>query len=81
MMVFSNASPTVVPARYTDSPLVAGFSADPVANEIAGSVAVVAEAMGRGRVIGFTDDPQFRGFWYGTNKLMSNALFMAEAIN
>lgn len=81
MMAFSKASPTVVAARYTDSPLVAGFSADAVANEIAGSVAVMAQPLGRGRVIGFTDDPQFRGFWYGTNKLMSNALFMAEAIN
>lgn len=81
MMAFSKASPTVVAARYTDSPLVAGFSADAVANEIAGSVAIMAKPLGRGRVIGFTDDPQFRGFWYGTNKLMSNALFMAEAIN
>lgn len=81
MMVFSKASPTIIPARYTQAPLVAGFSADVLANEIGGSVAVMAQPVGRGRVIGFTDDPQFRGFWYGTNKLMSNALFMAQAIH
>lgn len=81
MIVASNESPFVIPARYVDSPLVAGFSASELASEIGGSVAVIAQPMGRGRVIGFTDDPQFRGFWYGTSKLMSNALFMSEAID
>ncbi|OFI33575.1 peptidase M14 [Alteromonas lipolytica] len=81
MMASSSASPLVVPGRYSESPLVAGFSADVLAEEIAGSVATMAQPMGKGRVIGFIDDPQFRGFWYGTNKLMSNALFMANAIN
>ncbi|MDC8829310.1 M14 family metallopeptidase [Alteromonas gilva] len=81
MMVTSNESPFEIPARYVESPLVAGYSASVLASEIGGSVAVIAEPMGRGRVIGFTDDPQFRGFWYGTSKLMSNALFMSEAID
>lgn len=80
MMAFSKASALVVPARYTESPLIAGFSADVVVGEMAGSVAAMAQPLGKGRVIGFTDDPQFRGFWYGTNKLMSNALFMSGVI-
>lgn len=80
MIVSSSQSPFNVPARYTKSPLVAGYSADVLADEIAGSVAVIAQTMGKGRVIGFTDNPQFRGYWYGTSKLMSNALMLSEAI-
>lgn len=79
-VVSSSQSPFNVPARYTRSPLVAGYSADVLAEKIAGSAAVVAQPMGRGRVIGFTDNPQFRGYWYGTSKLMSNALLLSEAI-
>ena len=79
-VISSSQSPFNVPARYTRSPLVAGYSADVLAEKIAGSAAVVAQPMGRGRVIGFTDNPQFRGYWYGTSKLMSNALLLSEAI-
>lgn len=80
MIVNSRQPSVVVPARYTKEPLVAGYSADVLAREISESVAVIAQPMGSGQVIGFTDDPQFRGFWYGTNKLMSNAIFFADVI-
>jgi hypothetical protein len=26
------------------------------------------------------DDPNFRGFWYGTNKLFLNALFFGSVV-
>lgn len=81
MIVNSNQPSVVVPGRYAKEPLVAGYSADILAKEIGESVAVIAQPMGKGRVIGFTDNPQFRGFWYGTNKLMSNAIFMADIID
>jgi hypothetical protein len=32
-------------------------------------------AMGRGRVIGFTEDLAFRAYWFGTNKMLLNAIF------
>lgn len=81
MIVSSSQSPFAVPARYAKKPLLAGFSADIVAEEIEGSVAVIAQSNGKGRVIGFTDNTQFRGYWYGTHKLLSNALFLSAAIN
>jgi hypothetical protein len=34
-----------------------------------------------GRVVLFADEPNFRGAWYGTNKLFLNALFYGSLIN
>ena len=39
------------------------------------SSAFKSSALGNGKVIGFTDNTNFRAFWYGTNKLLMNALF------
>jgi hypothetical protein len=32
----------------------------------------------KGKVTIFTDNSNFRAFWYGTNKLMMNAIFFAK---
>jgi hypothetical protein len=37
--------------------------------------------MGQGRVIGFTENLCFRAFWFGTNKLFTNAIFYGPVIN
>ena len=34
--------------------------------------------MGKGLVILFTDNTNFRAFWYGTNKLLMNAIFFGD---
>ncbi|MFQ3351286.1 MAG: hypothetical protein ACI914_000528, partial [Candidatus Marivariicella framensis] len=33
---------------------------------------------GKGKIIMFTDNTQFRAFWYGTNRLLANAIFNAS---
>ena len=35
----------------------------------------------QGRVISFIDNPNFRGFWYGTNRLFMNAVFFGPTIS
>ncbi len=32
----------------------------------------------KGKVIYFTDNTNFRAFWYGTNKLLMNAIFFGN---
>ena len=72
--------PFAAPLRYIDQPLRSGFaSADNVA-KIAGTPAVRAERMGSGAVIAIVDNPNFRGVWYGTNKLYANAIYFGSAI-
>jgi hypothetical protein len=37
--------------------------------------------MGRGRIIGFTENLAFRAFWFGTNKIIANAIFYGPLIH
>jgi len=37
--------------------------------------------MGNGRIVSLVDNPNFRAFWYGTNKLMMNAIFFGRIVN
>ena len=41
---------------------------------------VIALNVGAGRVIAMSENPNFRAFWYGTNKLFLNALFFGNLI-
>ena len=35
---------------------------------------------GKGQVISFVDNPNFRGYWYGTEKVFMNAIFYGRFI-
>jgi len=67
-------------AKYTDSPLIAGYADKTNVAKIADASGLVAHKYGKGVVIGMTDNPNFRSIMYGTNKLMFNALFLGKAI-
>lgn len=73
--------PFVTAAQYNRDPLMAGYTSDELQKLIGGSAAVVAHTVGSGRVIAFSDNPNFRGYWYGTSRLLSNAIFMSAFIN
>ena len=66
------------PIKYTDSPLMSGYISDINLEALKNTVPFQHNNYGRGDVIGFTDNTQFRAFWYGTNKLLMNAIFFAE---
>ncbi|EAS20120.1 putative peptidase [Flavobacteria bacterium BBFL7] len=66
------------PIRYTDNPLMSGYISDLNLEALKNTVPFQHNNYGRGDVIGFTDNTQFRAFWYGTNKLLMNAIFFAE---
>ena len=73
--------PFVTVAGYVKSPLMAGYTADELQKLIGGSAAIVSHNFGKGKVIGFATNVNFRGVWYGTSRLMSNAIFMADFID
>ncbi|MFO7842734.1 MAG: M14 family zinc carboxypeptidase [Bacteroidales bacterium] len=58
-----------------DDILLSGYTNDRNLEYLANSAYVVTWPVGRGKVIAFADDPNFRGIWYGTNKLFLNAIF------
>ncbi|MFO8147783.1 MAG: M14 family metallopeptidase [Bacteroidota bacterium] len=66
------------PIQYTANPLISGYISDPNLKLIANTVPFKKVGMGRGNVILFTDNTNFRAFWYGTNKLLMNAIFFGD---
>ena len=48
---------------------------------IPGSASLIVSEIDDGRVILFADNPNFRGTWYGTNKLFLNAIFLGDNIS
>ncbi len=68
-------------AQYNSSPLIGGYIHKTDMKRVANSAAILFSAEGQGRVLLFSDNPNFRGTWYGTNKLFLNALFFGPLIS
>ncbi|MCB7480992.1 M14 family zinc carboxypeptidase [Christiangramia sediminis] len=66
------------PIQYTEKPLLSGYISKPNLDSIARTVPFKHESLGRGEVMLFTDNTNFRAFWYGTNKLLMNAIFFGD---
>jgi hypothetical protein len=69
------------PGRYSETPLVAGYLAAPVSQKLAGTPALAADRIGAGLVVRIADDPLFRGYWAGAEKILANALFFGQLIS
>jgi hypothetical protein len=66
------------PIQYTDNPLLSGYISKENEKVIKNTVPFKVQRLGRGRVVVFTDNTNFRAFWYGTNKLLMNAIFFGD---
>lgn len=74
-----NAYATV--AKYSDDPHIDGFVTKKNMEEnLKPSASLIVSKLGGGRVVLFADNPNFRGSWYGTNRLFLNALFLGDKI-
>lgn len=74
-------NPYANPMVYTSSPLASGYVHPSNLNQLKDTGAIRVSSVGRGRVIGMADNPNFRAFWFGTNKLFMNAIFFGQTIN
>ncbi len=88
LLVYRNSNIFMNPAEnpystvavYTDNPLVSGYISKENLDKLPGTASVLIHKLGAGRVISFVDNPNFRGTWWGTNKLFFNALFFGPLI-
>lgn len=86
--VYRNSTTILAPAKnpystvaqYTNEPWLSGYVSKANLNKIKNSAALLVSDQGQGRVILFSDNPNFRGTWYGTNRLFFNALFFGLVI-
>ncbi len=69
------------PLVYTATPLMSGYISKQNLAKVKESSIAGISALGRGRVIGFTENLAFRAFWVGTNKLLMNAIFFGSLID
>ena len=67
-------------ALFTDRPRLAGYASPDNVRAIAGSAAVIAGRVGAGTLVRMSDDPTFRAFWLGTDRLLMNALFFGPVV-
>lgn len=73
-------SPFGTVVQYTDNPLISGYASAESIDKVAGAASVLAERRGQGAVVLLSDNPNFRAWWFGTNKLFLNGLFFSKAI-
>ena len=66
--------------RYTDDSLIDGFLSENNKSKIKESVSLVVSKVGKGIAVMFADNPNFRGAWYGTNRLFLNAILLGDKI-
>lgn len=67
-------------AQYTDEPHIDGYISTENIEIMKQSASIIVSKRGKGRVVLFADNPNFRGAWYGTNKLFMNAVFFGHLI-
>lgn len=75
------SNPFAIPVSYLEDPLASGYISDENLEALRGSASVVISSYGNGRTIAMADNPNFRAFWFGTNKLFLNALFFGDIIS
>ncbi|CAM1368135.1 Zinc carboxypeptidase [Tenacibaculum soleae] len=66
------------PIQYTNKPLLSGYISKENLKALKNTVPFKVNRLGAGRVIVFTDNTNFRAFWFGTNKLLMNAIFFGK---
>ena len=74
-------NPYATPLINGDAPLRAGYINQKNQKDLANTAGIVVSGHGRGKVISMADDPAFRAFWFGTNKLLANAVFFGRIID
>ncbi|WP_422348569.1 M14 family zinc carboxypeptidase [Flagellimonas sp.] len=68
-------------AKYAKNPHIDGFiTKKNMEDFLKPSASLIVSKVGSGRVVLFADNPNFRGSWYGTNRLFLNALFLGDKI-
>ncbi|MCY7327146.1 MAG: M14 family metallopeptidase [Saprospiraceae bacterium] len=81
LFIAAPKNPYAAPVTFAEQPLLAGYIHPKQKSLLAKSAAIIVGGIGKGRIIGFAGNPNFRAFWYGTNRLFANAIFFGNVID
>lgn len=73
--------PFITAITYQLKPLLAGYTSDEMEGLLSDTAMAVAHKKGKGRVVAFTDNLSFRGYWWGTRRLLTNAIYLSQFID
>jgi hypothetical protein len=76
----ASQNPFATPVRYTEKPLLSGYVGEQRLAEMSNQPAVIAERQGKGLVVRFANNPIFRGYWRGTERLWINLLYFGPFV-
>ncbi len=76
-----SANPFSTPVRLLDDPHLSGYISATSLDRIRGSASVLADGIGGGTTVLLVDNPVFRGYWYGTNRLLLNAIYFGPMVS
>ena len=68
------------PVKFDSKPYISGWISEENLERIKGAPVVSVYSEGRGKVISYHEDMNFRGIWLGTHKLFANSIFFGEVI-
>jgi hypothetical protein len=68
------------PVLYTKEPLLSGYVSDENLELMSGSASLVVDQQGSGAVVLALDNTTFRAFWWGTQRLLINAIFFGDLL-
>ena len=66
------------PMHYTKQPYLSGCVSPKNINRIANSPAALVTKSGKGNVIWFADDLNYRSYWFGGTKIFMNAIYFGQ---
>jgi len=75
-----NPNPYDTPLLFKEKPLLCGYISKTNYELIENSGVINVFGVGKGRIISFIENPNFRAIWYGTNRLFMNALMFGQII-
>lgn len=81
IFIETTKNPYATPVLFSKNPLLAGYIHPKQKPLVANAAAVAVGGIGKGRMICFAGDPNFRAFWYGTNRLFANAVFFGNLVS
>jgi hypothetical protein len=69
------------PGVFTTNPLLSGYITKGSLDKLKNASFNGTASIGQGRVIGFTENLAFRAFWFGSNKMLTNAIFFGHTLS
>lgn len=68
-------------AQYLPASYISGYVSKPNVARINNSASILVSSAGAGKVVLFAEDPNYRHYWHGTDRLFLNAVFFGSQVS